>query len=84
MVPTRGAGRGRWWGVATVIPTRRCGRRGRVGGGSGAGLRCPAHLSGVEAAQPRQVQLHERPEGATDALQPEQLAQRNPVQDVRE
>lgn len=49
-----------------------------------AWLRAPAHLSGVEAAQPRQVQLNERPEGATDALQPEQLAQRDPVQDVRE
>lgn len=44
----------------------------------------PAHLCGVEAAQPRQVQLHERPEGAADALQPEQLAQRDPGQDVRE
>lgn len=30
------------------------------------------------------MQLNERPEGATDALQPEQLAQRDPVQDVRE
>lgn len=58
-----------------MVPTR---------GGAGAGLRAPAHLSGVEAAQPRKVQLNERPEGATDALQPEQLAQRDPVQDVRE
>lgn len=46
--------------------------------------RTPAHLSGVEAAQPRQVQLHQGPEGAADALQPEQLAQRDPAQDVWE
>lgn len=59
---------------------------GPRGGGAhaGAGLPSPAHLSCVEAAQPRQVQLHERPEGAADALQPEQLAQRDPGQDVRE
>lgn len=64
-----------------MVPTR--GRSG-AWGGAWAWLRAPAHLSGVEAAQPRQVQLNERPEGATDALQPEQLAQRDPVQDVRE
>lgn len=58
-----------------MVPTR-----GRGGGG----VRSRAHLSGVEAAQPRQMQLNERPEGATDALQPEQLAQWDPVQDVRE
>lgn len=58
-----------------MVPTR-----GRGGGG----VQSPAHLSGVKAAQPSQVQLNERPEGATDALQPEQLAQRDPVQDVRE
>lgn len=30
------------------------------------------------------MQLNERPKGAADALQPEQLAQRDPGQDVRE
>lgn len=60
-----------------MVPTR-----GR--GGGGGGVQSPAHLSGIKAAQPSQVQLNERPEGATDALQPEQLAQRDPVQDVRE
>lgn len=64
-----------------MVPTR---GRGGAWGGTWAWLRAPAHLSGVKAAQPRQVQLNERPEGATDALQPEQLAQRDPVQDVRE
>lgn len=51
---------------------------GRGGSHAGAGFQCPAHLGGVEAAQPRQVQLDQRPECPADALQLEQLAQRDP------
>lgn len=53
--------------------------------GSWAGLGPElTHLRRIEAPQSGQVQLHERPEGPADALQPEQLAQRDETQDVGE